>query len=178
MLLRNGTLQDTIISDEMQTPICEFCAKTDVLCEHCEKKMREGTISQFDVNFSKELYEKHGQLDIEYVSSFNAKDALVLFFKGDVGVIVGRGGRGALELGRKFGKRVKIINLNSDIKKVISDIIYPVNLLGLNTIFTADGEISKVRFSKRDLVKIPFDISSIEKILFKLLNKKIRIVFE
>jgi transcription antitermination factor NusA-like protein len=162
----------------MQTPICTFCAKTSVLCDHCEKNLKEGKISQIDVDLSKYLYEKHTDLELEYVSSFNARDSVVLFFKGDIGRIVGKGGRSVLELSKKFGKRVKIINLNEDIKKVISDIIYPVSLLGINSVFTNDGEISKIRLEKKDLMRIPFDISSLEKILFQLLHKKIRIVFE
>jgi len=162
----------------MQTPICEFCAKTDTLCGNCEKKLRDGTLSRLDVDLSKYLYEKHPDLDLEYVSSFAARDAIVLFFKGEIGAIVGRGGKNAMELSKKFGKRVKIINLNTDIKKVISDIIYPVTLMGVNTVFTQKGEVSKIRLAKREMMSIPFDISSLEKILFNLMQKRIRISFE
>lgn len=162
----------------MQTPICVFCAKTNVLCDNCEKKIKDGAISKFDVDFSKYLYEKYDELDIEYVSSFLTKDFAILFFKGEVGTIVGKGGRNALELGKRFGKRVKVINLNMDIKQIISDILYPVTLLGMNTIFTSGGEISKIRLPKREMMRIPIDISSMEKILNNLLHKKIRITFE
>jgi len=162
----------------MQTPICTFCAKTNVLCDYCEKKLQEGKISQLDVELSKYLYEKYNELDMKYISSFNARDSIVLFFKGDIGPIVGKGGRSVLELSKKFGKRVKIIDLNADIKKIISDIIYPVSLLGINAVFTNEGEISKIRLDKKDLMRIPFDINSLEKILFQLLQKKIRVVFE
>ena len=162
----------------MQTPICEFCAKTDTLCGNCEKKLKDGTLTKLDVDFIKYLYERHLSLDIEYVSSFAARDAVVLFFKGEVGAIVGRGGKSAMELSKKFGKRVKVINLNNDIKKVISDIIYPVTLMGINTVFTQEGEVSKIRLAKKEMMSIPFDISSLEKILFNLMQKRIRISFE
>ena len=162
----------------MQTPICTFCAKTNVLCGHCEKKLKEGKISQTDIEISKYLYDKYPELNLEYVSSFITKDMAILFFKGNIGPIVGKGGREVLELGKKIGKRIKIINLDADIKKIISDIIYPVTLVGINTIFTNDGEISKIRLAKSDLMRIPFDINSLEKILFNLLNKKIRVAFE
>jgi transcription antitermination factor NusA-like protein len=164
----------------MQTPICVFCAKTNTLCGNCDKKIKEGTLSQFDVDLSKYLYDKFGELDLEYVSSFLAKDMVVLFFRGNIGPIVGKAGRGALEIGRTLGngKRVKIINLKNDIKKIISDIIYPVTLVGINSVFSGDGEVSKIRFLRRDMARIPFEINSMEKILSKLLNKRIAIVFE
>ncbi|MEM2974719.1 MAG: hypothetical protein QW112_03820 [Candidatus Micrarchaeia archaeon] len=162
----------------MQIPICTFCVKADTLCTHCEGKLREGRISQLDVELSKYLYEKYGHLDIEYVSSFSTKDMAILFFKGNIAPIVGREGRGALEIGERIGKKVKIIDLNRDIKKVISDIIYPVALLGLNTIFTNEGEVSKIRLAKKDLVRIPFDINSMEKVLLGLMQRRIKIAFE
>lgn len=162
----------------MQTPICEFCAKTDTLCGNCEKKLRDGALTKLDVDFIKYLYERHPDLDIEYVSSFAARDAVILFFKGEIGAIVGKGGKSAMELSKKFSKRVKIINLNNDIKKVISDITYPVTLMGINTVFTQEGEVSRIRLSKREMMSIPFDISSLEKILFSLMQKRIRISFE
>ncbi|MHA1227739.1 MAG: hypothetical protein ACTSPV_13415, partial [Candidatus Hodarchaeales archaeon] len=35
------------------TPICNFCAKTGVLCKKCKQKLRKRKITQLDVDVSK-----------------------------------------------------------------------------------------------------------------------------
>lgn len=162
----------------MQTPVCSFCAKTDVLCEHCESRLKNKEISELDVEISKYLIDKYSEIEVEYVSSFQAKDFLLLFFKGNVGAIVGKNGKGAFEIGKKFGKKVKIIKLDSDTHQIITDIITPVELLGVNTLFTGEKEVYKIRLAKKDMVRIPFDIDSLQKILMKILKKEVQFVFE
>lgn len=162
----------------MKTPICEICARTDTMCGSCETRLRGGEINQADVEISKLLYKKYAEIDAEYLSSFLTRNFAILSFRGNAGAIVGRGGRGAAEISTMISRKVKIINLDNDTKKIISDILHPAILVGINEIFATDGEIYKVRIRKKDFPRLPIDLGSLEKLFMNILSKRVRIVFE
>ena len=162
----------------MKTPICEICARTDTMCGSCETRLRGREINQADVDISKLLYKKYAEINAEYLSSFLTRDFAILSFRGNAGAIVGRGGRGAAEISTMIRKKVKIINLDNDVKKIISDILHPAILIGINEIFASDGEIYKIRVGKKDLSRLPIEIGSLEKLFMNILSKKVRVVFE
>jgi transcription antitermination factor NusA-like protein len=92
--------------------------------------------------------------------------------------VIGREGSGARELSAKLGKRIKIINADSDLKNTIADIINPLELLGINTLFKNGAETCKIRVSKKNFAHISVDITSLEKILANLMKKQVMISFE
>ncbi len=162
----------------LKSPLCSFCIDSGTLCNACEKKLEDGMVTKLDLELIKFLNEKYHDFDVEYLSSFEGRDIIIIFMKGDIGGIVGKGGKGALELKKIFGKKIKIINMNGKIKEVVSDIIHPIKLVGINTVYKADKELIKIRFLKKDFAKMPIDINSLKKILFNLFDKDIEIVFE
>lgn len=163
----------------MIIPFCSICLKSGVLCQACEDKLK-GQLSRFDYDVCKYLCEKFGGVNanIEYVSSFLAGNMALLFVRGNVGSIIGHDGTGVKELAAKVGKRIKIVNLNSDMKTAIEDIINPLELLGINKLFKDGSEFYKIRISKKNFMQLSFDLTSLEKILEHLMNKRVMIAFE
>lgn len=163
----------------MITPFCSICLKSGVLCQACEDRLK-GQLSQFDYDVCRYLCEKFDEVNtnVEYVSSFLAGNVALLFMRGNVGSIIGHDGTGVKELAAKFGKRIKIINVGSDIKTMIVDIINPLELLGINKLFKDGRERYKIRISKKNFMRLSFDITSLEKVLSRLLNADVMIAFE
>lgn len=163
----------------MIAPFCSICLRSGVLCPACERKIKDqNQVSQFDYDVCRYLNEKFIDSNVEYVSSFLAGNVAILFMKGSVGAVIGREGSGARELSAKLGKRIKIINADSDMKNTISGIINPLELLGINTLFKNGVETCKIRVSKKNFAHISFDITSLEKILANLMKKQVMISFE
>jgi len=46
----------------VNTPICNFCAKTGVLCKKCKTKLRKKKITHLDV----EISEAFAQIELQY----------------------------------------------------------------------------------------------------------------
>ena len=162
----------------MRTIICSFCAKSGVLCPACEAKLKSGEITKEDIEICKYLYSRFENVDAEYIGSFSTKNFLILLMKGDVGSIVGKSGKGVQEMKKKFGKKIKIINLDMDKNGIVSDLIYPATLIGINLLFKEGKEVLRIRIKKDDLMKIPIDITSLNKILSNIFKKDVLISFE
>lgn len=162
----------------MRTPVCSVCAKSNALCQSCESKIKKGELAPVDVELSNFFHERYKDLDAEFVGSFTTKDFIILFMRGKVGAVVGRGGRGVSEISHKLGKRVKIVNLDDDIRRIASEIVFPAAVLGINTLFKENKEVVKVRIAKKNFGRIPIDITSLERVFLKLFSKTVQITFE
>lgn len=164
----------------MLTPICSECAKSgsvEALCSACAAKLSSGQISEQDIAISNFLHTRYPELNIEFLSSFSTQKFLVLFMRGKVARIIGDGSSiAALE--ERVGKRIKIINIDHDVRRIVSDLIYPATLIGVNTLFGCGEESYKIRIAKEDLGRFPFEINALRPLLSMALKKEVQILFE
>ncbi len=162
----------------MTLPICDICAKAGVLCNACELKLKEGRISKLDVELSKALYEVGGG-EIGFEGAIDTdKVIIVLAPKNDIGKIIGKGGDNIRLLSNKFGKQLRVIG-TGDMESAIYDFVAPAKILGINTVYKQNGEITKrVRIDKKDKKKLRMDIDEIQKVVESVTNDKIEITFE
>ncbi len=104
--------------------------------------------------------------------------AVLIFTRGDVGVLIGRDGKVVSELSHRLGKKVRIAEYTGDVKKTISDVVMPVKLIGINTIYSGGTKIQKVRLLRSEMRNLPVDIDTLEKALQSILGSKVLIQFE
>jgi transcription antitermination factor NusA-like protein len=166
-------------------PICKICAKTGVLCNSCQTKLEEGTITQQDIDLSNYLMELENSKfpalkNMNFYKSIQADSVLILVVgKAEIATFIGPRGKLIKLLQDKFGKNIRIIEKVTDLKKTIEDLIVPAELLGMNKIYLPTGEIeSKARLKLGDENRLPARTSVLEDIIYQLTNEKIRIVFE
>ena len=162
----------------MTLPICAICAKTSVLCSACESKLQKGKISELDVELSKILYELGGE-EIGFDRAIDAENFVVIITqKKDIGKIIGKSGANIRMLSNKLGKQVRVIS-RGDLKDTIYDFVAPARIIGINTVFKADGStIQRVRINKKDKGKLRMSIDEIRKIISSLSDDEIEIAFE
>ncbi|HEX5518815.1 MAG TPA: hypothetical protein VFX18_00085, partial [Candidatus Nitrosocosmicus sp.] len=127
----------------MKTPICTFDAKTGILCNVCESKVESGEITESDVKGSiilTKLAQKNTQLDkMTLINSKEIDDEVVLIFKSsDVRLI--RSNPNLYDLIRQsFEKNVWIVESNSNDRRFLENLFFPVRIDNINFIWLPDG---------------------------------------
>ncbi|MHA1409320.1 MAG: hypothetical protein ACTSQY_03190 [Candidatus Odinarchaeia archaeon] len=165
-------------------PICDFCAQTGMLCQSCQNKLTKGEITDSDIKIAKKLIE----LENHYVSLKNVTlntvihtpefDILVVN-KGDIPQLIGPKGKILKTLENVIGKKLRVIEKNSNYIKIIEDLLSPMRVLGVNKIFLPTGEtVQKVRIKKVRGVKIPMSEEDLEKLIYDITNQTVRLSFE
>ncbi len=167
----------------MKAPICEICLKSGILCLGCEEKLKRGVLTDLDVRISKLLYEleqEHHIRDITFVRAVESRSLIVIIVgEGDIGNLIGKGGKTVKFLQRSLKKKIRIIEDTADKKKIVQDLLHPARVLGMNILYLPSGEkIHKVRVSREDERKIPTSVQSAEETISKLTGLDIQIAFD
>ncbi|MBU7014726.1 MAG: KH domain-containing protein [Theionarchaea archaeon] len=167
----------------MKAPICEICLKSGILCLGCEEKLRKGTITDLDVKISILLYQleqEHHIRDISFVKAVESRSIIVIIVgKGEIGNLIGKGGKTVKFLQRSLRKKIRIIEDTDDVRKIIQDLLHPARVMGMNILYMPSGETKhKVRVPREDERRIPTTVQSAEEILSKLTDLNIQVTFE
>lgn len=169
----------------MKAPICEVCLKTDgILCPADEKKLQEGIISELDVKVSRLLYRLLGDVDVEFKKAVEAGDLIVIVVgKGDVPIVIGKGGKNIKTLVKELGKRVRVIEgieakSPEELKKLATDLFYPAGVFGVNVVYKpGGGQYYKILIPRRESKKLPEKPELLESILSQIAGKEVKISF-
>lgn len=127
---------------QLKIPICNFDAKTGILCSICQTKLSNGRITETDVRVSKALalYAEHSR-ELESVvltRSYNVeRDFLLEVNEPGVNILRKESVRSGLE--RELGGRLWITSDASSNKRLIEDLLYPLIISELSTLWLPDG---------------------------------------
>lgn len=147
----------------LKLPICNFDAKTGILCSKCESKLRNGQISQADVRVSKalvQLSEKFSELNrVTLVRATEVDGGNLLEVEpADVRVL-----RSNPQVSQKLRDELKgtvwIAGVNSSDRQFLEDVLYPIQIVTVNTVWLPDGgKRTKVivasRFDKKGMAEL------------------------
>jgi hypothetical protein len=126
---------------QLQIPICAFDAKTGILCPICESKLQAGHIREADVQVSKALLQVTGNLHgaARLVRSFRVEGDYLLELDNS-GLAALRNNPGVLaELQKLLGGRVYPARASSSNREFMEDLLNPVKLIALDTVWLPDG---------------------------------------
>jgi hypothetical protein len=136
----------------LKLPICNFDAKTGILCANCEAKLKSGQISRADIEASRALvnHSDHNPLlnKAELTHAYETGGAYILEFvtpdfmhlRDDQTL------RSSLESALKT--KVWLVQKGSSDRKFLEDLLHPVKVLTVNTVYHPDG-------TKRTKVIVP-----------------------
>ena len=165
----------------MKTPICTFDARTGLLCNMCETKLNSGQITEFDVKGSiilTKLAQKNSQLDkMTLITSKEIDDEVVLIFKSsDVRII--RSNTKLFDLlCQSFKKNVWIVESDSNDRRFLENLFFPVRINNINFIWLPDGhKLTRVVIDKKINTLKDNTIEIIRKISLTL--KKIELIVD
>lgn len=164
----------------MKYPLDKICIKSGLYCPSCQRKLDSGEVASDEVEVLKALIELEDELKFlkkgEYVKSVSIGDKAIVFIKDEFTIEEKR--KLEEELSQKLDRRVRVVEHTNDLKRLVEQILYPATLYGINRVWIPDGsEIINIRVSRRDrrLIK---EKEEYEKLIEKISNAKVRIVFE
>ncbi len=170
----------SLVSRILKYPLDRICIKSGVYCPSCQRKIDAGEVSSEDLEVLRVLVELEDKLKFlrkgEYVKTAAISDVAVVFIKNGFEVDERRVLEEELSL--HLGKKVKVVEYTNDLKKLVEQLIYPATLYGINRVWIPDGsELLNIRVSKRDR-KFLKNKEEYEKLIEKISNAKVKIIFE
>jgi len=162
--------------------VCHFCLKSGILCSKCQAKLKQGEISQTDLEIGRlllSLESSHPPLqEINFHKAVETDGVLALIVgKGDVARLLSTGGKILRTIGEKTGKSVKILEAGVNNRKFLEDLFAPLNIITINTIWLPDGsQETRVIFKRRGR-RPPFDVEAIKQIAQKVRGITLRVEF-
>lgn len=127
----------------MKLPVCNFDAKTGILCANCEARLRRGEISAADVKASRVLVRLADKLPV--LEKFTLRRAsevsgnYLLELEGaDVNAL-----RSELHIREEMENEIKgkvwAVAAGGDDRRFLEDILFPAKVLTVNTVWLPDG---------------------------------------
>ena len=165
----------------MKVPICTFDAKTGVLCPKCESRLKNGELSDVDVECSIKLIKlSHKNQDIDKLNLIGSQkiyEDYVLILKDSNVSHINSNDKLVSSVEEEFKGKVWFVEANSSIRRVLENLFFPIRILKTNMIWLPDGnQVTQVTIESKDYEKF---ISLIEKIK-RIVNavRKIELVVE
>jgi transcription antitermination factor NusA-like protein len=124
-------------------PICNFDAKTGILCANCEARLKRGEIGEADVEASKAIAsaaDRASELNkVTLRRAFGVGGAYVLEVRQEdvLSLRTNLEARSALE--DALGGKVWIVGAGSDDRRFLEDVFFPAKVLTVNTVWLPDG---------------------------------------
>ena len=168
----------------VKTVLDAFCIKSGILCRKCQEKIDKGQITDLDLKIIRLLseLEKQNQAlqDVTYHKAVEADNNLVILVdRRDMGKILGGGAKTVHAISDSLGKKVKILGFGGDDRQFLDDLLSPLSILTLNTIWIPDGSTeTKVILTGRQPRRMPVDLEVTKKLAKQLRNLTLRIEFE
>lgn len=167
----------------MKTALCNFCLKSGILCQKCSGRLKSGEITELDLKIARlllSLEDKYPQLqNVCFYKAVDAGKTLALIVgSGDVSRLLGYGGKIIRAIGEETGKSVRVLEQGGDERKFLEDLLAPLSIVTINTIWLPDGSTeTRAILRRRRSSRLPFDIKSLKEIALKVRNMTLRVEF-
>jgi len=168
----------------VKTILDAFCVKSGILCRKCQEKIEKGQITDLDLKIIRlltELEKENPALqEVTYHKAVEAENNVVILVdRRDMGKILSGGAKTVHAISDSLGKKVKILSYGGDDRQFLEDLLSPVSILTLNTIWIPDGSTeTKVILSGRQPRRMPVDLEMVKAFAKQLRNMSLRIEFE
>jgi len=168
----------------VKTILDAFCVKSGTFCRKCQEKIEKGQITDLDLKIIRLLTELEKQnpilQDVTYQKAVEAENSVVILLdRRDMGKLLSGGAKTVHAISDSLGKKVKILSYGGDDRQFLEDLLSPLSILTLNTIWIPDGTTeTKVILSGREPRRMPVDLEVAKGLAKQLRNMSLRIEFE
>jgi transcription antitermination factor NusA-like protein len=168
----------------VKTILDAFCVKSGILCRKCQEKIEKGQITDLDLKIIRlltELEKENPALqEVTYHKAVEAENNVVILVdRRDMGRILSGGAKTVHAISNSLGKKVKILSYGGDDRQFLEDLLSPLSILTLNTIWIPDGSTeTKVILSGRQPRRMPVDLEMAKGLAKQLRSMSLRIEFE
>jgi len=161
------------------TPICNFCAKTGVLCKKCKQKLRKKKITQLDVDVSiafakaEQRFPKQLQnVTLDRAQQLNG--SIVLLTRNGYNILENEEIRHFIE--DEIKKPIEIVERKSDTRKTFADFFAPLDILEIDQIFAPpEGDIELKITLRGDPALLRFPLDQLKQIAEMISKNPVRL---
>jgi transcription antitermination factor NusA-like protein len=163
--------------------VCNKCLSGKQICDACEEELKKNSISIEEIEEYRKIYkalrrEKHLK-DIEIRRVFSSdRMAIIVCRKQDVPRLIGKNGIIAKKLKKKLGKEIRIVSFEIDPFRFSKEVLHPSNILGINILYTGEGEIYKVKLPSAEKYLMKISPNFFKLAALHILGKQIELEFE
>lgn len=167
----------------MKAELCQFCLKSGILCPKCREKVRKGVVSEKYLEIARllmSLEEEYPPIQaVHFYKAVEASRVLAIEVgRGDVARMLSYGGKIVKILEQKTGKKIRILEHNSDERKFLEDLFAPINIMTINKIWLPDGTTeTRVILRRRRRGRTSVNIRAMKEIAKKVQGMTLRIEF-
>jgi len=166
----------------VKTPFCVFDLKTGVPCPKCQALIDEGKYTYLDFEVAKALLKVEesglGKLkEVSFEGSFEVSGTLVVIVRGlgirDRLLLHRLEGELAKEFKGKY-RKVKVIERSSNLKELISQLVYPIRVTSVNIYWYPDGSSEYTVGVSKGRLPLPKDL--VEEIAKRIVGREVKII--
>jgi transcription antitermination factor NusA-like protein len=163
----------------VNTPICNFCAKTGVLCKKCKQKLRKKKINQLDIEISKAF----AKIELQYAKQLqNVTFERAHLLNGSI-VLLTRNGSVLLEnqdildrLESEIKRPIEIVERKNDTRTTFAQFFAPLDIVEIDQIFVPpEGDVELRIRLRGDPEELPFPLNQLEQIAELIAKNPVRI---
>ena len=166
----------------MKAALCNFCLKSGILCSECQRRLKSGEVSKTDLEVARlllSLEDEYPSLqDVYFHKAVEANSVLaVLVGQGDVGNLLAHGGKIVRALGKKMGKRIRVLEQGVGERKFLEDLFAPLSVITINTIWLPDGTTETRVILRRRRRSPSLNLKALKEIAQKVRGMTLRVEF-
>jgi len=161
------------------TPICNFCAKTGVLCKKCKQKLRKNKITQLDVDVSKAFAKAEQRFPKQLQSvildrSHNLNNSIVLLAQNGKAILDNPAIKEFIE--SEIRNPIEIIERKADTRRTFTDFFSPLDIVEIDQIFVPpEGDVELKITLRGNLEAHRFPLDQIRQIAELISKNPVRI---
>jgi transcription antitermination factor NusA-like protein len=166
----------------VKAALCNFCLKSGILCSECQRRLKSGEVSKTDLEVARlllSLEDEYPSLqDVYFHKAVEANSVLaVLVGQGDVGNLLAYGGKIVRALGKKMGKRIRVLEQGVHERKFLEDLFAPLSVITINTIWLPDGTTETRVILRRRRRSPSLNLKALKEIAQKVRGMTLRVEF-
>ena len=167
----------------MNTPLCDFCMKSGILCPKCQKKISSGKINKLDIRIAKLLLKLEKSYPflqrLSFYKAYDTEDVLAIVVKsGDLPYILGYGGRIVRDLQKMIRKTVKVLERDGETRKFLEDLFMPATITAINKIWLPDGSTEIRVILPRNSRRMIMEIKALKQLAKNIRGITLRVEFQ
>lgn len=172
----------------MKGPVCNVCASTRVLCSSCSEKYRLGLVTDLDLDIMKVLIELENNIkelrEAEFIKSYKisseeeGKQAIIIVLRHPQRLNFTILSRISRRLSKILNNNVKVIQKLDQAKDILSQLMYPLRVYGVNIMWLPDGSIEyDVLLRRVETKRLKMDLKQVSDIASDILGRRVRFTF-
>jgi transcription antitermination factor NusA-like protein len=152
----------------LKSPICSFDAKSGVLCRNCEAKLKQGSITQDDIDATKKLSglaDHDPQINkFTLVRGTRVHGDFVLVLRGSDVSALRANKELASKIEKEMGQKVWFIESEASDRRFIENLFYPTKVLSVNFFWLPEAnKLTKIIVAE-DAKSASVNIEKVQKI--------------